>query len=190
MKEKTGNLIRKICVVLGIIMLASACVLLLTNLGSQKRSETYVNQLRLLMPQPQGAVPEERTDNTMAALSLDGVDFVGILEMPRYGAALPVGAQWGKSHQYPCCLSGSVHDGSIQIGTTSRKGQFDFYREISVGDSIYFTDTSGSRYSYTVTDLRYESHADQDALTRHDADLTLFIKNIYGFEYIILFCDV
>ena len=38
--------------------------------------------------------------------------------------------------------------------------------------------------------MRYESHADQTALQQNDDALTLFIKNIYGFDYLIVFCDV
>ena len=48
----------------------------------------------------------------------------------------------------------------------------------------------GNSYHYTVTDIRYEKHADQVALQREDAALTLFIKNVYALEYIIVFCDV
>lgn len=190
MKEITRKVIRRICILVGIGILIAAGAWMLSIRGSQNLVASYVNSLRILMPEPQRAAPEERTDNTMAVFSLDGTDFVGILEMPRYGSALPVGARWGKSYQYPCCLSGSIYDGSIQIGATSQKGQYDFYREISVGDSLYFTDMAGNRYAYTVTDLRYERHADQSALQRKDADLTLFIKNMYDFEYIIVFCNV
>lgn len=47
----------------------------------------------------------------------------------------------------------------------------------------------GNRYAYEVKNLRYEKHADEAALMREDAALTLFIKNVYAFEYIIVFCD-
>ena len=188
MNKITLNLMRRISLLAGIGCLIVAVILLLNICNNQSRTDAYVANLRMLMPEPQGSVPEERTDNTMAVLSLDGTDFVGILEMPRYGSALPVGAWWGKSYKYPCCLSGSIHDGSIQIGATSQKGQYEFFREISVGDSLYFTDVTGSSYAYTVTDLSYTPHADQSALQRKDADLTLFIKNIYAFEYLIVFC--
>ena len=47
----------------------------------------------------------------------------------------------------------------------------------------------GNRYSYTITDLRYEQHADQAALRQKDAALTLFIKNVYAFDYLILYCN-
>jgi len=175
-------------------MLAAAAVVLFSwQQGihvSQERAAEYVNALRELLPEPQSAVPEVRRDNAMPHLSLDGSEFIGILEMPRYGSVLPVCADWGESSKYPCSLGGSIYDGTMQIGTSSQKGQFDFYREISVGDSVFFTDMEGNRYAFAVKDLRYEKHADQTALRREDAALTLFVKNIYGMEYLIVFCDI
>jgi hypothetical protein len=78
----------------------------------------------------------------------------------------------------------------MQIGGTSQAGQYAFYREISVGDTVCFTDMEGNRFAYSVTDVRYEKRADQAALQRKEAALTLFIKNVYAFEYIIVFCDL
>lgn len=188
------NVFQKICIYAGItLLLAAAALMVFWQWGigaSQQQSAEYVQMLRTLIPEPQDAMLEERSDNTMPVLSLEGNDFSGILEMPRYGSVLPVGAAWRNPSQYPHCFSGSIYDGSIQIGTTSQKGQYDFYREISVGDSLYFTDMAGNRYAYTVTDLRYEKHADQTVLQQKDADLTLFIKNVYAFEYILVFCDI
>lgn len=192
-KQKRGT-VRRICVLAGIgLMVAAAAVLIYWQWSirvAERQAEAYVHTLRTLLPEPQGAVPEPRRDNAMPVLSLEGTDFVGILELPRHGSALPVCADWGQPSQYPCRFSGSVYDGSIQIGGTSQKGQYDFYREISVGDQLYFTDMEGNRYAYAVTDLRYEKHADQSALGRKGAALTLFVKNVYAFEYIVIFCDV
>lgn len=156
---------------------------------AQQKAEAYVATIRSLVPEPQDAPLEERRDNTMAELSLEGKSFVGLLEMPKWGSVLPVGADWGKASRYPCRLSGSVYDGTLQIGTTSQTGQYDFYREISVGDEVTFTDLEGNRFSFRVADIRYEQHADQSALQQKDAALTLFVKNVYSFEYILIFCD-
>jgi len=194
MKKKNKYVIRQLCMVAGIGLFVAAVITMILwqweIRSSEKKANTYVQTLRSLIPEPQGAVPEERSDNAMPVLSVDNTDFVGILEMPRYGSALPVGADWGNITQYLCCFSGSVYDGTMQIGGTSQKGQFDFYREISVGDALYFTDMEGNRFAYEVTDVRYEKHADQSALQRRDADLKLFVKNVYAFEYIIIFCDI
>ena len=191
---KKGFAVRKICIIAGACLLILAAVLLglwRWNIDkSEERVQYYISTLRALIPEPQNAVPEERRDNTMSALSIDGVDFAGIVELPRYASALPVCADWGKTSKYPCRFSGSIYDGTMQIGATTQKGQYDFYRELSVGDTVLFTDVEGNRYTFTITSLRYEKHADQTALQRVEAALTLFIQNIYSFAYQSVSCDV
>ena len=181
------------CVLAGISLLVIGVLALFCwqwNINcSIQKSETYVETLRALIPEPQGAVPEERRDNAMSVLSISKTDFIGILEMPRYESALPVCADWGRITQYPCRFNGSIYDRTMQIGATSQKGQYDFYREISVGDSVIFTDVEGNRYTYTVTNLQYASHADQTTLNDKESALTVFIKNVYDFEYLIVSCD-
>ena len=194
MKKINKPAIPKICLLVGIALLIIGVLVLICwqlNINSSiQKSKTYVETLHALIPEPQGAVPEERRDNSVPVLSIDGADFVGIIEMPRYGLELPVGANWGYLTKHPCRLSGSIYDGTMQIGATSQKGQYDFYREISVGDSVIFTDVGGNRYTYTVTNLQYESHADQNVLKREESALTIFIKNVYDFEYLIISCDI
>ena len=191
---KNGFTIQKICILVGACLLIGAIVILALwrwNINnSEKRTQYYVDTLRALIPEPQNAALEERRDNTMSVLSVDGTDFVGIVELPHYASALPVCADWGKTSKYPCRFSGSIYDGTMQIGATTQKGQYDFYREFSVGDTVIYTDVEGNKYTFTITSLRYEKHADQAALQQKDAALTLFFKNIYSFEYLIVFCDV
>ena len=194
MKKEKGVIIQRICIIVGAGLLVGAiATLALWRWGisnSAKQAESYVKTLQTLIPEPQDAVLEERRDNTMSVLSVDGKDFVGIIEMPHYASALPVAAEWGKSSEYPCRLSGSVYNGTMQIGATTQKGQYEFYRQLSIGDTVVYTDMEGNRYTYEVTSLRYENHADPSALQREEATLTLFIKNIYSFEYLIVFCNV
>ena len=192
--KKKGFAIQKICILVGVCLLVGAIVILALwrwNISSsEKRAQYYVSTLRALIPEPQNAVPEERRDNTMSVLSVDGIDFVGLVELPHYESALPVCADWGKISKYPCCFRGSIYDGTMQIGATTQKGQYDFYRELSVGDTVIYTDVEGNRYTFAITGLCYAKHVNQAALQQKDAALTLFIKNIYSFEYLIVFCNI
>lgn len=194
MAARNSRTVRKICIIVGVCLLVSAMAALIARQigirSAEEQAKEYVDIIRSSIPAPVGTVPESRRDNTMPMLSVDESDFVGILELPRYESVLPVGAKWGNADEYPCRFSGSVYDKTLKIGATSQKGQYDFYREITVGDSVFFTDVEGNRYSYSVTDIRYESNADQATLDRKKSALTLFIKNLYGFDYIIIYCDV
>ena len=194
MKRQGKTILPKIFILAGTLLLITACAILFLwqwNIHAcQQQAQDYVHTLRSLMPEVQNVALEERRDNSMPLLSLDGKDFIGILEIPLYNSTLPVCADWGAPSQYPRCLSGSIYDTSIQIGATSQTGQYDFYRELSVGDPVFFTDMEGNRYTLEISDLRYKKHADQTALQSYDAALTLFIKNVYAFEYLIVFCDI
>lgn len=186
--------IQKICVFAGIGLLVAAVLTLalwrwnITH--SRKQAENYVATLQTLLPDPRDAVPETRSDNTMSSLSVDGTDFVGIIEIPGYDSVLPVGAVWGNSWKYPCRFGGSIYDGTMQIGATTQEGQYDFYRELSVGDAVVYTDMEGNRYTFAIKSIHSEKHASQTALQQEAAPLTLFIKNIYSFEYLVIFCDI
>ncbi|MBR6570335.1 MAG: sortase [Clostridia bacterium] len=181
------------CMAAGFVLIAASLMLLAwwqyAIHAAISHNEACVAMLRSLTPNPQPAIAEKRTDNTMAAFSFDGTDYLGVLEMPAHGSALPVAAGWTNPANHPCRYSGSVHDGSLIIGASAQKGQYDFYRQISVGDMLYLTDVTGSRYAYLVSDILYRTHADASTLTSVEAELTLFIKNPYAFEYILVYCD-
>ena len=183
----------RICLWAGFALVAAAAIVLLAWQwrihASQENASQVLSQMRSLLPQQQSAVLEERGDNTMSVLSVNGADFVGILEIPKYGSALPICAEWGDTTDYPCRFSGSVYDRTLQIGATTQSGQYEFYRELSVGDAVYFTDAEGNRFSYEITHIRYTPHADQPTLQEIPSALTLFLQNPYAFEYIIVSCN-
>lgn len=191
MSQKKINL-RQVCFSTGIILILSAMVwLILWQTSAQKNTEkiqAYVDMLFELIPDPQASVLEPRTNNTMPSLNVKNENFVAIIEVPLNTASFPVGASWNTNNKYPCRYDGSVYDGTLIIGTTNHKGQFDFIKEITVGNVLYITDMTGNRFSYTVTDIRYSNHADNDVLYNNETDLTIFVKNIYALEYIILHC--
>ena len=193
MRISDMSVLQKACLLLGIALIVTAAGVLGWWIYevhvSNQRATSYVDTIRSLTPEPQGAVLESQKDRSMAVLSVDGTDFIGLLEFPAFDSVLPVCGNWQRTSKYPCRFNGSVYDGTLQVGGTSQKGQYEFYRDISVGDEVFFTDMRGNCYSYIVRSIDHAEHVNQTTLEGEQSDLTLFIKNIYGFDYILVFCQ-
>ncbi len=184
---------KKVCLISGIVLIILSLITLAFWQGAayknSERNQNYINTLYELIPEPQSAAIESRTNNAMPSLNVGGQNFVAIMELPVNSASFPIGASWSNNRDYPCIYTGSVYDGTLVVGTSNQKGQLEFVKEISVGNTIYITDMTGKRYSFEVCNIQYQKHADNDSLLDGESDLTLFVKNIYAFEYIIIHCN-
>lgn len=185
---------RKILAVVGVILVATAVVMTVVPHVMQKKSAeaaaSTVSHLRELMPEPADAVPDDRVNTDMSVLELDGTDYIGIIEIPMYGCTLPVCGMWDGNGvtKYPCRFTGSVYDGTLVVGGSDNTGQFDFMKLITGGDVVYITDVTGGRYKFEVTDIGITDDASEDNLCSDEADLTLFARNTYGFDYTVVRC--
>lgn len=183
----------KICAAAGIVLIAAALGFLLVRqytIGENARkSAGYAETIRTLIPEPQAAMLEERQDNAMPLLCIDGTDFAALLEFPAFNVAFPVGAAWQGGAAYPCRYAGSIYDRSLVIGSTNARGQLDFVKELRVGDDLWLTDMVGDCYAYEIADIQYRAHADNETIYADTSALTVFVKNMYAFEYIMLRCE-
>lgn len=182
--------------VLGIVLiLCSLCLLAYRQfrvpMEARHREET-VAQIRALLPPVTQGVPGLYSDPEMPALSLEGQDYIGLLEVPGYGVTLPIGSQWNtrKIGSFPCRFWGSTYDNSLVIGGSGEGGQLDFCGSIDLGAYISVTDMTGSRYTYTVTRVDRASHAETDWLLSSGFDLTIFARAPLSFEYIAVRCSL
>ncbi|MBP3299896.1 MAG: hypothetical protein J6M34_00125 [Clostridia bacterium] len=159
--------------------------------AAQERGE-ILEQMRLLMPAPRKGAPDGRSDVSLPRLSLEGDDFVGILEVPRFETDLPVCATWDADAvvDFPRCYWGNPYDGSLMIGGSDGRGQFDFMNEITEGDSVFFTDVTGLRFYYRVSEIRLADGVSFEALSVLDADLIFFARNTYSLDYTVVCCTL
>jgi len=188
MKKRLSK--RKLCIISGSGLMTISLVILLIWIISpsiyNKKCIEYTNTIRELIPPSQNAFPEDRQDNTMPSLSIDNVDFIALAEFPAFNEALPVSFQWGNTDKYPRRFTGSVYNNTLVIGASDRTGQLDFVHHVSVGDTLFITDMTGSRYSYVVSDISISDNANLETLQNSEADLTLFVKSALSFKYTII----
>ncbi len=185
-----------ITLLLGVLLIIIAMVLLIMTQMSQKQaaydSKEIVTQLRTMMPEVHDEVPDDRVNMMMPAMTLDGISFCGIIELPIYNTELPIRQSWDKTAALyvPCKYLGSLYDGSLIIGGSDKHGQFDFMQQITKGDCVYITDMVGGKYSYTVSVVKKSSNVSTDYLKSMDADLVLFARNTYSLDYTVVLCKL
>ena len=169
-------------VTLGILLLAAAAALLGMRLTREKQGAadipSLVEIIEAALPERSAGVMENRADSTMAAVEIDGIDVIGLLELPGRGIKLPVGAEWDSSQQgfRPAKFSGSVYDGTLIVGGSSEAGNFDFADQLDAGEEVTFTDMTGRIFRYTVRKISHADNARADTLAGAEDMLTLFVK--------------
>ena len=186
---------------LGNLFFLAGCLLILGSFALFAASQLQANraaaaaaelavQLESLLPPRTPGITGSYANPEMPALELSGQDFIGVVQIPTFQRSLPIGKDWNarKTDEFPRRFWGSVYDGSLILGGSSQKGQFDFISQIQTGDRIFVTDMTGTQFSYVVENIRRSKSAQADTLLDETADLTLFARESNSLDYIIVRC--
>ena len=186
---------------LGNLFFLAGCLLILGSFGLFAASQLQANraadtaaelavQLDALLPPRTSGIAGSYTNTEMPALELSGQDFIGILEIPAFQRALPIGKNWDarKTDEFPRRFWGSAYDNSLILGGSNQKGQFDFISQIQNGDHVFVTDMTGTQFSYVVENIHRSKSAQADVLLDESAALTLFARETNSLDYIIVRC--
>ncbi len=187
---------RQVLTVVGIALMVAAIGLLAVSViregANARRATATVATITSLIPTVQDTVPDDRVHTALAAMEVDGVNYCALVELPRYGTALPVHDGWDAAltAQFPCRYDGSVYDAPLIIGGSDATGQFDFMKTVGDGDAVYITDMTGGRYAYRVTAVEKTADVSTAALTASPADLVLFARNRFSLDYTVVRCSL
>ena len=190
-RNKTTLVIAIIGVLLVLIGVGTLGISRLSQSKARENAANTIATMRTLMPEIKNAVSGERYDYTMPMLEIGGDNYIGIIEIPLYDTCLPINGVWSKKDvsKHPCRYTGSVYDGSLVIGGSDNKGQFDFMKQISIGDYVFITDTVGNRFSYIVSDIEITNDISAENLCSEEYELTFYARNTYNLKYTVVRCE-
>lgn len=189
MKKKTN-----IFLVLGILLILGSMAWLMYSQIYARHAQTTAKQLtaqiEVLLPERYAAVAEAYANPDMPVLQVKGIDFSALIEVPAFGVTLPVCSEWNTEllHDFPCRFSGSTYSNSLIIGGSDQYGQFDFFTQLDTGELIIITDMLGAEYTYTAERIERSKSADYSRLSSADYPLTLFVRDSYSMDYILVRC--
>lgn len=188
---------------LGVVLIAAAAALTLSNLRDEQqaaqRAGQALEQIRQELPdEPALSAPtaDELPDAAeteipnyilnpemdMPVQTVDGLDYIGILEIPALGRTLPVISQWSESaaKSAPCRYAGSAYTGDLIIAGHNYRSHFAGLKTIPEGSVIRFTDTQGNRFEYEVVLVETLHAADVEEMQSGGWALSLFTCTLSG----------
>ena len=202
MPKKTGIAI----VTAGAVLILSALLLLLYNryedahAGQEAESllenvEAVIETKRIKVPvtskRPDAAPSTTPLDPQMPVVMLDGYEYVGYVEIPILGLKLPVMSEWDYTRLKvaPCRQFGSSRTDDLVIAAHNYESHFGRLKDLSVGDTVTFTDMEGIVNTYCVEKIETLNPNEVDAVQNSGYDLVLYTCTKGGQTRVTVFCN-
>jgi len=192
MRVKRGS----VPIILGLLLIAAAlCVAVYNvweNRSAARHSEEAVSVLTEQIPEEPSALPLEdeaasggeveipdhilAPDMEMPVLPMDGMDYIGILELPALDLTLPVISEWSYPalKLAPCRYDGSAYKDDMVIAAHNYLTHFSRLSELPEGSRVTFTDTDGNHFDFEVALKETLPPTAVEEMTSGEWDLTLF----------------
>lgn len=198
MKSKFGIFL----MVVGTLLVAAALALVLFNTREQVQAEEAVNELMPLLVEAinerQETAQTEPTvanpavdDREMTVVKVKGYDCIGFVAIPALELELPVISEWSYSRLKvsPCRFTGTTYANNLVVMAHNYPRHFGKLSELSVGDTVTFTDMDGVQITYEVVALDILDPTAVEEMIAGDYDLTLFTCTYGGKTRVTVRCD-
>lgn len=197
---------------LGAALILSALLLFLYN---QRQAEAAGQEAEILMsdleswmqeqkiePAEKSAapIPSEETEagaeepeqaEEMPAVNINSYEYVGYVEIPALGLKLPVLSEWDydRLRIAPCCQHGSSRTDDLVIAAHNYRTHFGRLGELTVGDTVTFTDMDGIINTYAVVAMDTIDPYDVGSVLNSEYDLVLYTCTLNGESRVTAFCS-
>ncbi|MFA9494066.1 sortase [Streptococcus sp. E17BB] len=132
----------------------------------------------------------------MPVETIDGVDFIGTLHIPRLGITLPIAADYNYDQlaQTPVRYNGSYYTNDLVVCAHNYASHFEPLKDLDMGEEIILKSVTGRIYHYRVTNRQTiePTEVDQvykDTSSDKDWDLSLFTCTPSGLARVLVRCS-
>ena len=196
------------CIALGALLVLTALGVTCFNLWREEQAGIHADQAmeQLLEQMPRETipatpdmpaqdpevpfVPQESTYRTMPEVVIDGVPYIGYLNIPALKLELPVIGESSEENLEiaPCRFYGTVYQKNFVIGGHRYRRHFRKLSTLGYGERLSFTDMDGNIYIYEVVECEVVEPYEAEYLCSGDWDLSLFTCTPGGMTRVVLRC--
>ena len=178
---------------IGVIFILLALILTGFNfMQSNKAGKDAGNAygvLSSMIPDAYGA--SINPDREMPVEVIDGVEYIGKIEIERLNLKLPVLAEVTDSNLNigPCRYKGSAYKDNMIIAAHNYWTHFAYINKLAPGDEVKFTDVEGNEFVYRVSYMESIKGTSVNLMEDGDWDLTLFTCTLGGANRYTVRCE-
>lgn len=192
MKKKSN-----IWIIAGVIMLLGAFGLTLHNYyedyEANKNSAHVVEKLANQMQKENtDQLYKMNPDIEMPTKTIDGIKYIGVLDVPKLSLQLPVMSHWSYDGLKiaPGRYQGSVYKRNIIIAGHNYRSHFSRLKTLDIGSTIWFIDVEGNKFEYKISDIEIIKGTNVKQMKKGSWDMTLFTCTYGGQNRMALRCTL
>lgn len=195
MKLKKGTIMMWMGTALLLAALALFCYNTMEDRSAGATAQATVTQLLAVIPEtPQRksvSDPYDTPEREMEKITLDGLDYIGLLTIPGQGLELPIAAAWDDEtlKAAPCRYSGSLEGNDLVLCGHNYRRHFGRLENLRIGDAVLFTTVEGNRLSYQVSSIEAVQPTDMESMVLSGYPLTLFTCTYSGQTRLAIRCE-
>ena len=196
MKRKIGNVL----MTLGTLLILAALCLTIYNIWESQKADQNSSEILAQLEDEMEDEDEDQDqdipiyqlypDMEMPVYEVDGIAYIGVLEIPVLGLKLPVASEWSYPNlrSSPCRYQGSVYQDNMIIAGHNYNRHFGRLKDLGIGDEIRFTDADGNIFDYQVADLEFLPGTAVEEMEAGEWDMTLFTCTYGGKSRVTIRC--
>lgn len=175
-------MIRKIMIAVGIALCLTSAVLAVVFLvqTNQSNKEVQIAAEKVSEAIEQNA-PNAYQEAAIDTIDVDGVPYIGMIEIPSIGISLPVAAECTSKNlkRSPCVYDGDSFS-KLVIAGHNYKQHFTGIKELKAGDQVVIADINGNEHVYEVQEIESIDGGDIEGMLDNSFSLTLFTCDSSG----------
>lgn len=190
MRKIAGGLLMGV----GTVLVCGALGLFLWNRWEDACAGAYVDytlpQIVTYVEDGAGKEEEAAESTEMTEVMIDGYAYIGYVSIPALGLELPVMSEWDYDRLKiaPCRYSGSTKTDDLVLCAHNYSRHFGNIKNLTVGDSVCFTDMDKETVWYEVASVDILEPGDVEAMTDGSYGLTLFTCTYGGASRVTVRC--
>lgn len=202
------KIIQKICIFIGLLLLAAAACLTSYNLWREARARaSSAEALAGLLTKMEKNTPDKTAadaldereipdyllnpEKDMPVEEINGQKYIGVLKIPDLSLELPVISEWSYPalRTAPCRYKGSIYQNNMIIAAHNYSTHFGNLKNLKQGAEVSFTDVDGNVFYYEVVEIETLNPYAIEEMESGDWDLTLFTCTLGGQSRVTVRCQ-